>query len=347
MPEPASLLCLHCGYDLRATPAEGNCPECNTPVSESVAFAAIPVRPAWKDSDPRWRRRIVAGLWVLALMPLVPALQYLEIGRQIVVPFRLYGPESGQRLGESFLIHSYDFILFSVGFVLLFARERGRRRARLDWTKRWGVVGCYFVAIAGAATWTLITSLVLVGITALHYSLPPENQPASTEFMASLSTMGVRYFPQTSDFGYALLPMASALVVLLACVPLRDALRSSLPTRRPSAIAVIVLLPLWLTASITVGYLAVMLALSVGALSYDMLPPIYFFESSDLAGGTVGFFNATSQTLLAKWQWLNWLKYLPILLLAMWFTLAQIHAWIDGRRHGKVEASDPSLIPDS
>ena len=66
----ADLPCHRCGYDLRAHPPDGQCPECGASVAESRRLAAIPLRPAWRDSDPRWRRRILAGAWVLVLLPL-------------------------------------------------------------------------------------------------------------------------------------------------------------------------------------------------------------------------------------------------------------------------------------
>src|SRR5688572_11129554 len=66
--------CYGCGYDLRATPRDGKCPECGASVAESRRLAAIPRRPAWRDSDPRWRWRVLAGAWVLVLLPVVHAL---------------------------------------------------------------------------------------------------------------------------------------------------------------------------------------------------------------------------------------------------------------------------------
>lgn len=69
------LTCHLCGYDLRAHPPEGQCPECGASVAEARRLAAVPLRPPWRDSDPRWRRRVVAGAWVLVLLPLIGALK--------------------------------------------------------------------------------------------------------------------------------------------------------------------------------------------------------------------------------------------------------------------------------
>src|SRR3954466_14733719 len=67
----ADLPCHRCGYDLRVHPHDGVCPECGASVAESRRVAAIPRRPAWRDSDPRWRRRMVAGAGGLVLLPLM------------------------------------------------------------------------------------------------------------------------------------------------------------------------------------------------------------------------------------------------------------------------------------
>src|SRR3954454_2572466 len=82
----AELPCHGCGYDLRAHPEDGKCPECGESVAESRRLAAIPRRPAWRDSDPRWRRRMVAGTWILLLMPLLAALQAFEWASSVPVP---------------------------------------------------------------------------------------------------------------------------------------------------------------------------------------------------------------------------------------------------------------------
>src|SRR5205085_10721012 len=80
------LPCHLCGYDLRAHPQDGRCPECGASVAESRRVAAIPRRPPWRDSDPRWRRRVLAGAWVLVLLPLMDALQALDWASSVPVP---------------------------------------------------------------------------------------------------------------------------------------------------------------------------------------------------------------------------------------------------------------------
>src|SRR4051794_41742296 len=82
----AELSCDRCGYDLRAHPEDGKCPECEASVAESRRIAAIPRRPAWRDSDPRWRRRILAGAWLLVLLPLMDLFKAFKWTSKLSVP---------------------------------------------------------------------------------------------------------------------------------------------------------------------------------------------------------------------------------------------------------------------
>src|SRR5947199_1938403 len=80
------LPCHQCRYDLRAQPQDGKCPECGASVAESRRLAAIPRRPAWRDSDPRWRRRMLAGMWVLVLVPLIDVLETFGWASRVPAP---------------------------------------------------------------------------------------------------------------------------------------------------------------------------------------------------------------------------------------------------------------------
>ncbi len=186
-----ALLCHRCGYDLRVQPADGVCPECETPVAASQEAAAVPRRPAWRDSDPRWRRRMLAGCWVLVLVPLMELLNRTGLADHIVLP----SPISLEFQGANWplsqtLAATFYFVpwIVSIGLVLLFAKEQGRRRHRLDWTRRWGVFGSYVVFVLGVASYLLLVGLVLVGITALLFSLPLENQPQLTPMFSRLAS---------------------------------------------------------------------------------------------------------------------------------------------------------------
>src|SRR5687767_4909310 len=67
----ADLVCRVCGYNLCAHPDDGKCPECGESVAESRRWAAVPRRPKWRDSDPRWLRRMLVGTWSLVLLLLM------------------------------------------------------------------------------------------------------------------------------------------------------------------------------------------------------------------------------------------------------------------------------------
>src|SRR5690348_10128355 len=117
----ADLRCHRCGYDLRAHPEDAKCPECGESVAESRRLALIPRRPARRASDPRWRRRLLAGAWVLALMPIIDVLQGLGWASDMPVP-SLFPPAVGT-LGHTFLYGSRTDqpLLFCIGVVLLFS----------------------------------------------------------------------------------------------------------------------------------------------------------------------------------------------------------------------------------
>lgn len=86
IPPSPPLPCHRRGYDLRVHPPDTRCPECNATVADAIALAAIPIRPAYRNSDPRCRRRILAGLWILTLLPLLATLNALDWLSQIPMP---------------------------------------------------------------------------------------------------------------------------------------------------------------------------------------------------------------------------------------------------------------------
>ena len=223
------LACHQCGYDLRAHAADGNCPECNASVAESRRLAAVPLRPAWRDSDPRWRRRMLAGVWILVLLPLMDAVRALEWENRVRVPSVFGYPGTVETLDQTFLSNMsvYQPLVFCIGVVLLFSKERGRRRGRLDWTRRWGVLCSYVILLLSAAPVLFITALVMCGISALFLSMPPKYQPGFTQWFIDISAAYLRYGPYPKDVSLVVLVAFSSVVILLACVPLFDALRST------------------------------------------------------------------------------------------------------------------------
>src|SRR5688572_26994308 len=233
--------CHVCGYDLRAHPQHGKCPECGESVAESRRLAAIPRRPAWRDSDPRWRRRILAGVWLLVLLPLMDALKISGLASRVPVPSLFDSRIAAGTLDQTLLGDNvYRPLIFCIGVVLLFAKEQGRRPHPLDWTRRWGVICSYVVSLISATQILFLGAFVLLGITAAFQNMPLKYEPRVTQFFLAVSTTYLHYGPQSMDFAAVVLTAFSSIGILLACVPLFDALRSS----GPKHLAAILLAPL-------------------------------------------------------------------------------------------------------
>lgn len=221
--------CHRCGYDLRAHPPDGTCPECGASVAEARKLAAIPRRPPWRDSDPRWRRRVLAGVWVLVLLPLVDVSLFYGWAARVHVPGILGSPDVLDTLDNTFLLSMrLDLpLLFCIGVALLFAKERGRLRGRLDWTRRWGVLCSYVVALLSAVPVLNVTAFVLVGMGALFMSMPRRYQPGVTQRLVDVGGAYLRHAPQATQSVYGVLVVFSSAAVVLACAPLYEALRST------------------------------------------------------------------------------------------------------------------------
>jgi hypothetical protein len=331
------LPCYRCGYDLRAHPQDGICPECGGSVSESRRWAAIPRRPAWKDSDARWRRRMLAGVWVLVLLPLVDVLQKFGWASLLPVPnFWGYGPVT---LNDTCLwtLGVYPPILFCIGAVLLFSKERGRRSSRLDWTRRWGIICSYVVMPLTAALKLFMPALVLTGISAVFMSMPLKNQPSVTRLFVELSTRYLRYGPYPKDISYYVLVTFSSITILLACVPLWEALCSSGLKR----VAKILLVPLALFSLANIAQ-AGLVTLGLSRLSgadpsFSLLGP--YFRPALLVWNTTGY---NSLLFIPLQPALNLFvveaaKWCIILAIAVGLSIAQLAARQKNRKSVTVE----------
>lgn len=327
MPESfAELSCHGCGYDLRAHAAEENCPECGLPVAESVRFAALPRRPAWRDSDPRWRRRIVAGVWILALMPLMDLLTAFEWSASIAVP-NVFNYPGALRLDETLLCSFalFESVAFCMGAVLLFARERGRRPGRLDWSRRWGVVCSYVVLLLVAANVLFISALVLSGIAAIFQSMAVKYQPPVTPLFVELSTMYLRYGPYPKAPSGGVLIGFSSVVMLLACIPLYDALRSASAKR----LAWVLVVPLALFALIHIAQVVHYFRNATSASVPDLYRYAVFFWPQPLvwllAGRETYYLLSTSRPSTAVLL-VEGAKWSIVFVIAVWLSFAEITA---------------------
>lgn len=326
----AQLSCHLCGYDLRAHPQDGRCPECGTSVAESRQFAAIPRRPAWRNSDPRWRRRILAGTWILLLLPLIDVLQGFGLASHVPVP-HLFDRYTISSLDDTLIGSSlvYRPLAFCIGVVLLFSKERGRQPAKLDWTRRWGILCSYIVLLLSAVSVLFVSALVILGIAALYLNIALIYQPRITPLLAYVSAKYLLYGPHPGKMADLALIAFSSITIVLACVPLFDALRSS----GPKWIAATLLAPL---ASFSLIHLW---QVGHGLASSTVISP------EALYGYAVYFWSQPLVTTIASlpqvWDWstlasgvfiMEALKWSIILAIAVWLTIAQLAAWWRGRK---------------
>jgi hypothetical protein len=293
-------------------------------------LAAIPIRPAWRDSDPRWRRRMLAGAWILALLPLLQTLTAFEWTSDLHVP-NVFGFPGTLRLDETFLcsMSVYESLIFCIGVVLLFSKERGRQCARLDWTRRWGVACSYIVLLLSAAPILFISALVVVGIAALLQSMPLKYQPKVTHLFVQVGWVYLHYGPQPNNYAGIVLVAFSSIAILFACVPLFNALRSS----GPKWVAMILLAPL-VSFSLTNLARAGLSCLSISSLtSAEVLSLEVYFRPYLL----VSYFAVVHRYLYVPGFELGAFlveatKWCIVLAIAIWLSIVQLAAWRQGRK---------------
>jgi hypothetical protein len=319
--------CHRCGYNLRTLPPDGICPECEASVAESRRVAEVPLRPAWRDSDARWRRRVLAGVWALVLLPLMDALRMFGWASSVPVP-SFFGPGDILTLDHTLASDPrvYPPLAFCIGMVLLFARERGRRRARLDWTRRWGVICTYITLLLSITHFLFIAALVLTGIAAIFLSIRSNYQPGVTQLFANVGRAYLRYGPDQTVNSVVVLGAFASAAVLLACVPLFDALRSS-GSKRAAAIHLTPLAFFGLTHfAQAAGHL--LRARSVTPIDADLL--MTFFRPTLLVGyiarpaGGIGSGVTLGQFVVEAAKWCS------VFAIALWLSVAQFRS----RRRG-------------
>jgi hypothetical protein len=227
-------------------------------------------------------------------------------------------------------VYVYPPILFCIGTVLLFSKERGRRASRLDWTRRWGIICTYVVALLNTVRQFFWMALVLVGISALFMAMPLKYQPGVTRLFVELSTGWLRHGPTIKDRSYCALIIFSSATVLLACVPLWEALCSSGMKRA----AKFVLAPLALFALISVAQ-ASLVILGYSLLSrvdpYSWFEP--YFRPALLLWNTDDYTRARliPQPGLSVFV-VEAVKWSIIFAIAVWLSVAQLAAWRKNRK---------------
>ncbi|HVT88891.1 MAG TPA: hypothetical protein VHD56_08575 [Tepidisphaeraceae bacterium] len=228
----------------------------------------------------------------------------------------------------------YQPLVFCIGMALLFSKERLRRGSPLDWTRRWGIICSYIVLLLSAMILLFIGALILAGIGALFMSMPLKYQPGVTRLFVDVSTGYLFYGASPTNRSEAVLVAFSSITVLLCCVPLLNALRSS----GPKFLAAILLAPLALFALINLVqagryWLGFSSSTSGSVLNYNvyfypMLFARYFGDQKYLTYLTNMSGSEFSIFLIEATKWCI------ILTIAIWLTIAQIDAWRQNKKAG-------------
>lgn len=273
---------------------------------------------------------MVAGLWLLVSLPWVSALLQSHWADQIYVP-TFFHVQARQSLSNTFLPMLHPYLPFCIGIVLLFSKERNRRAARLDVMRRWGVIGSYLILVLGIPPVAFITSLVISGIGALLQSLPRVQQPATTGLFVNVGTGYLFYGVHPSRLSDFALVVASNAIVLLACLPLYNAMRSS----GSKAWAIALLTPLALVAAMQAAS-PILFALDLSGLTPRWIYCVPFFF--DLAS-IIEIFSSVGRPDLGWSFALESAKWLACLAIATWLSVAQVAAIVS---RGKSQEFQPT-----
>ena len=265
---------------------------------------------------------MLAGAWILAFMPLIDVLQMFGWTSRVPVP-SVVGHTVGT-LDQTFLFGSRvdQPVLFCIGVVLLFSKERGRRRSRLDWTRRWGILCSYVTLLLSAAPILYVTALVAVGIAALLLSIPLKYQPQITRPFVEVSAAFLRYGPRPRPISAAVLVAFSSVAMVLACVALFDALRSSGPIR----LAAILVAPLALFSLIHFAQAGLYCIGSSGmTLSAVSEYGVYFRPSVFVSG--IASLHAGQIQSISGWEFIAFIveaaKWCDVFAIAIWLSIAR------------------------
>jgi len=267
---------------------------------------------------------MLAGVWLLVLMPLMNLVQEISPSAANVQLPRIIDYRGGLTLGQTFLweLQIYPQAIFCMGVVLLFSRERGRRASRFDWTRRWGILCSYVTALLCAAPVLFISSLVMVGISALLNSMPLKYQPGVTGTFTEVSVAWLRYGPQPKNLAYFVLIAFASIAMLMACVPLFDALRSCAKRRWAAALVV----PLAVIAVAQIGQ-AGCYAAGLAGVPRDYYTDNGYFRPIVLVMPIVYLVGGSPASAVASIGFaIEAMKWCIVFTIAVWLSIAQLAA---------------------
>jgi hypothetical protein len=268
---------------------------------------------------------MLAGVWVLVCLPLLDALNLFGWAGMIPVPRFFEFNSLPNTLDGRLIAFSTYFraFMFCIGVSLLFAKERGRRRSRLDWTRRWGIFSCYVVLLLFVTQTLDFAAEVLAGVASAFISIALKYQPESTALLIRTTYAYMRYGPAPDYRAFGIQIVAAAIAMLLGCVPLFNAIRSF----GSRGFALLLLSPLVVFALVQIVQGA---RYSAGTVDFFSAEPffctVYFmpacflqcFADPDLFPFREPLFISVIAEA-AKWC--------IVLAIAVWLSIAQIAAW--------------------
>jgi hypothetical protein len=189
--------------------------------------------------------------------------------------------------------------------------------------------------VLGTVRILYVAALVLIGIAAAFISMPLNYQPPVTPLFARVGTAYIWFGPQPKDVSDVVLVACSSLAILLACIPLYDALRSTGRT----GLAAVVLVPLALFA---LTYLAeaarYFIALGVAPVADFVTYGVYFRPELFVArlAGVPPAPGVSASTVASLAEAIKWCSVLAI---AVWLSVARLGPWRQGSDEGVTGAT--------
>jgi hypothetical protein len=155
----------------------------------------------------------------------------------------------------------------------------------------------------------------MLGIAALFITMRLDDQPSQTTMFIKISTGYIYYGAHQSRLQEASLVVFSGILVLLACVPLYDALRASIS----KVLAAILLAPLAFASLLQMFYATAYLSSAANVSSPKAGHYVFYFDLDTLLRGFVfpgGSFSFDFLIESAKWC--------AIVLIVLWLSIAQL-----------------------